>query len=245
MNTVLLRTWSLSLALVCGLALASCNGDSASPMAPSSGAGAGATIQGLVNPSGSTSGAASFGATAAGSGSLTVMVVGTDLVAEVGANGQFMITNVPPGSVQLHFTGAGTNAILDVGTVASNQTLQIVVRVGGSSAALEGEESDDSPSESVDSVSDDNSDDDDSADADDDDDSTDDDSVDDDSDDDESDDDESDDDESDDDESDDDESNDDESNDDESNDDESNDDESNDDESDDDDSEDDDAEDDS
>ena len=182
MNKGLLRIWSLSLALVGGLALASCNGDGASPMAPSSGAGSGATIQGLVNPSGSTSGGASFGATAAGSGSLTVMVVGTDLVAEVGANGQFTITNVPPGRVQLHFTGASTNATLDVGTVAPNQTLQIVVRVSGSSAALESEESDDSPSESVDSVSDDDSADDDSVD----DDSTDDDSVDDESDDDDS-----------------------------------------------------------
>ena len=153
MNKGLLRTCYTSLALVVGLALASCSGDSAAPMAPSSGAAAGATIQGLVNPSGATSGAASFGATAAGPGSLTVMVVGTDLVVDVGANGQFTITNVPPGRVQLHFTGTGTNATLDVGTITPNETLQIVVRVSGSSAALENEVSDDSPSESVDSVS--------------------------------------------------------------------------------------------
>ena len=130
-----------------------------------------------MNPAGSTSGTASFAAAAVGSDSLTVSVAGTDLMVEVGANGRFMITNVPAGRVQLRFMGPGTDAVVDIGIVESTQTVDIVVRVNGSTAALESVASDDSSSESADSASDDDSVDDDSVD----DESSDDDSADDDS----------------------------------------------------------------
>lgn len=155
MRNTLFRNWHVSLALACSLALASCSGDGASPMAPSAGPAGPATIQGLVNPS--VSGAVSFAATAAQSNPLSVSVRGTDLTADVDGNGGFRIPNVPPGRVHLRFLGAGTDAVLDIGIVESNQTVDVIVRVSGNTAALESEASDDSPSESVDSASDDDS----------------------------------------------------------------------------------------
>ena len=42
---------------------------------------------------------------------LIVTVVGTSMTAPVNPNGTFVLTNVPPGDIQLRFTGPGTDAL--------------------------------------------------------------------------------------------------------------------------------------
>src|SRR5262249_29799916 len=50
--------------------------------------------------------------------------------------GRFMLINVPPGTIDLHFTGANIDAHLQV-TVSANATLVISVRVSGNDAHLD------------------------------------------------------------------------------------------------------------
>ena len=42
-----------------------------------------------------------------------------------------------PGRVRLRFLGAGADAVLDIGIVESNQTVDVIVRARGNTAALE------------------------------------------------------------------------------------------------------------
>src|SRR5687767_83547 len=68
---------------------------------------------------------------------ITVTVVGTDITASVKPNGTFVLTNVPPGDIQLHFTGPGTDALLTVAGVNGGDELRIDVEVSGSTATLQ------------------------------------------------------------------------------------------------------------
>lgn len=68
---------------------------------------------------------------------LTVTVVGTSLTASVNPNGTFVLTNVPPGDIQLRFTGPGTDALLTVTGVTGGDELRITVKVDGSTALLQ------------------------------------------------------------------------------------------------------------
>jgi hypothetical protein len=129
-----------------GLAAGACGSSASSPIGPgplsnsqNTGTGAGATING------SMSGAALSAFSLSGSGgnfaSLTgpgimVTVVGTTITAPVNPNGTFTLTNVPPGDIQLHFTGTGTDALLTVTGVNGGDELRIAVEVSGSTATL-------------------------------------------------------------------------------------------------------------
>ena len=66
-----------------------------------------------------------------------VTVVGTDVTAPVKPNGTFVLTNVPPGDIQLRFTGPGTDALLTVTGVNGGDELRIDVEVSGSTATLQ------------------------------------------------------------------------------------------------------------
>ena len=66
-----------------------------------------------------------------------VTVVGTDITAPVKPNGTFVLTNVPPGDIQLRFTGPGTDALLTVTGVNGGDELRIDVEVSGSTATLQ------------------------------------------------------------------------------------------------------------
>ena len=66
-----------------------------------------------------------------------VTVVGTGVTASVHPNGTFVLTNVPPGDIQLHFTGPGTDALLTVTGVAGGDELRITVQVSGNTATLQ------------------------------------------------------------------------------------------------------------
>jgi hypothetical protein len=66
-----------------------------------------------------------------------VTVVGTSLTASVNPNGTFVLTNVPPGDIQLRFTGPGTDALLTVTGLTERDELRITVKVDGSTALLQ------------------------------------------------------------------------------------------------------------
>jgi len=66
-----------------------------------------------------------------------VTVVGTSITAPVNPNGSFVLTDVPPGDIQLRFTGPGTDALLTVTGVTGGDELRITVKVDGSTALLQ------------------------------------------------------------------------------------------------------------
>jgi len=68
---------------------------------------------------------------------LMVTVVGTSITAPVNPNGTFVLTDVPPGDIQLRFTGPGTDALLTVTGVTGGDELRITVKVDGSTALLQ------------------------------------------------------------------------------------------------------------
>src|SRR5918995_1816067 len=68
---------------------------------------------------------------------LTVTVIGTTITAPVKPNGTFVLTDVPAGDIQLHFTGPGTDAMLTVTGIAGGDELRIDVAVSGNTATLQ------------------------------------------------------------------------------------------------------------
>lgn len=96
----------------------------------------GATINGSITGAALTAlGGGSFASLA--SPGLTVTVVGTAISASVNGNGTFVLTNVPPGDIQLRFTGAGTDALLTVTGVTGGDEIRITVQVSGNTASLQ------------------------------------------------------------------------------------------------------------
>jgi hypothetical protein len=156
--------------------ISACDGGKG-PLAPTGPGGAPvsapAAIQGTVrNSAASPAHISSSMRTAGGAIGMTVTVVGTNVGAVANAEGQFTLTGVRPGPVQLQFTGAGVDALLDLGSVSAGETVNIVVAVDGTTAVLQAESSDADPSadaDEADQEDDDDSEDDDSDDADDDD----------------------------------------------------------------------------
>ena len=130
-----------------GLSAAACGAPS--PAAPSQLTGpstslstsvaGGATINGSITGSALSALAVSGGgfATLDGPGSLLVGVVGTTITTSVKPNGTFVLTDVPPGDIQLHFYGPGTDALLTVTGVAGGDELLMSVQVSGSTATLQ------------------------------------------------------------------------------------------------------------
>ena len=94
-----------------------------SPSTPSAVPGAGVTIVGTVSapvPSG-----------------LKVTVGGSSNSAQVDGSGQFTLSDVPSGSVDLRFAGSGVNASLVLTNLLANQNVTLVVTLGAMSATLE------------------------------------------------------------------------------------------------------------
>jgi hypothetical protein len=101
---------------------------------------------------------------------MTVTVIGINVGAVADADGRFTLSGVRPGPVQLQFSGAGVDAILDLESVRPGETVDIVVTVDGTTAVLVAKSSNsDLPSEDedADEIDDSDSDDQDSDDADD------------------------------------------------------------------------------
>jgi len=122
-------------------------GNSMSATGPSNSSGSGAIISGRVNVSGSAALnvaarfplALSVAVPLANSSSSTVTVTieGTNISSTVDGNGNFTLTNVPAGTVQLHFQGRGADAMLTISGIQSNDNLQITVTLNGRSASLD------------------------------------------------------------------------------------------------------------
>jgi len=125
-------------ALTLILAVAAC-GSASSPTGPAPANTAPPTATTAVI-SGTVSGAASAGLFTTNNGAaagMTVTVQGTNITTTVNGTGQFQLTNVPPGTIVLVFSGAGANAQLNLGAIPAGTTVTINVVVSGSSATLE------------------------------------------------------------------------------------------------------------
>jgi hypothetical protein len=126
--------------LMCLAAFSSgCGGHGSTPTSPSTSPGSSATaatITGTVQGGASALTSASSGAALNG---VTVTVVGTSISSGVDAAGRFMLTNVPPGGVELRISGGGLDASVSLTAVEASQTIEIVIVVSGSTANLESE----------------------------------------------------------------------------------------------------------
>ena len=101
------------------------------PPAPTSGT----TISGVVN---SVNGVRRFGTTATTtSTNITVTVVGTDISAPVDFFGRFVLQGAPAGSIRLHFSGPGVDAVINVGTVQDREQIDLEISLRGSTGAVE------------------------------------------------------------------------------------------------------------
>ena len=108
------------LAVACAAAVVACGGASA-PTAPSPSGGAGATIAGNVMspPAG-----------------LTVAVAGTNLSTPVESSGDFQLSSVPSGNVQLRFTSSSVSATAQIANVGQEELIQIQVQMNGATATI-------------------------------------------------------------------------------------------------------------
>jgi uncharacterized protein DUF5666 len=90
-------------------------------------------------------GASTTGTTARAedSSKLSVTIVGTDIATEVNGIGQFELTGVPPGDVQLRFSGNGVSGTITLTGVAAGDRIHIVVALSGNAARLVREDRDD------------------------------------------------------------------------------------------------------
>ncbi len=69
--------------------------------------------------------------------SIRVTVIGTSVSTQVDGAGQFTLTDVPPGTVQLKFSGSGIDATLSLTGVAANDRIEINVTLNGNRARLD------------------------------------------------------------------------------------------------------------
>jgi hypothetical protein len=114
---------------------------------PSNSSGSGAIISGRVTMSGSAAlnVAARFPLAlsvavplaSSSSSTVTVTIEGTNITSTVDGGGNFTLTNVPAGTVQLHFQGRGADAMLTIAGIQSDDNLQITVTLSGHDARLD------------------------------------------------------------------------------------------------------------
>jgi len=128
---------SSDLLIAAGLLMvtAACGGSSSvtgpDGQAPGAAPATGATIVGTVQ-----AGTATRGEVGASSVSgFRVSVTGTSLETTTDDAGRFTLGGLPSGSVELHFEGSGVDARLEIEGLQDGLTLNITVRVSGSSAS--------------------------------------------------------------------------------------------------------------
>ena len=122
-------------------------GSSVTPASPTSvraSSAGGAVITGRVNgaASASSTGMAADRWSASGistmaTTSLTVTIVGTSVTSQVDGAGQFALTGVPPGTVQLRFSGPGNDATVTLTGVEADDRIEINVTLNGNRARLD------------------------------------------------------------------------------------------------------------
>ena len=124
--------------------IGACDDGGKSPFAPTApGSPPPATISGIVkNLAASQPPPISSSFRTVGAIGMTVTVVGINVGTVADAEGRFTLAGVRPGPVQLQFTGAGVDAVLDLDPVLPGATVNIVVSVDGSTAVLVAKSSD-------------------------------------------------------------------------------------------------------
>ena len=124
--------------LIVAALTAACSSDS-SPTSPTgSRASGGAVISGRVIGASSRAAATDVSTTMATS-RLTVTVVGTDISTVVDGDGEFTLTRVPPGDVQLRFAGSGVSATVMLAGVSAADRITVTISLNGNNARLESE----------------------------------------------------------------------------------------------------------
>ena len=68
---------------------------------------------------------------------LTVTVTGSGATATVGAGGTFLLSGVPSGTVELHFSGPGTDARGSIDGVGEQDEVKVTVTINGSIARVD------------------------------------------------------------------------------------------------------------
>jgi len=117
---------------------AACSSDS-SPTSPTgSRTSRGAVISGRVTDASGRAAATDLSTTMATS-RLTVTVVGTDISTVVDGDGEFTLTRVPPGDVQLRFAGSGVSATVLLAGVSATDRITVTISLNGNNARLESE----------------------------------------------------------------------------------------------------------
>ena len=124
--------------LIVAALTAACSSDS-SPTSPTgSRTSRGAVISGRVTGASSRAAATDVSTTMATS-RLTVTVVGTDISTVVDGDGEFTLTRVPPGDVQLRFAAPGVSATVMLAGVSATDRITVTISLNGNSARLESE----------------------------------------------------------------------------------------------------------
>src|SRR4029079_15851432 len=73
---------------------------------------------------------------------VTVTIVGADITSVVDGQGNFELTGVPPGDVQLKFSSPGASAVITLSGVAAGDRIHIVVTLNGKDAKVDSDERD-------------------------------------------------------------------------------------------------------
>ena len=148
--TTLKRVVILSaLASLAALAAACAGGGTASVSSPSassfpgSSSGPGATITGTIAAPVTTHAFTTLGANTG----LTVTITGTGVSSAVDGSGRFTLSGVPPGDIDLHISGGGSDAHVRVSGVTDHEHITVTLTVNGSSAMVEDSERDEDDNE--------------------------------------------------------------------------------------------------
>ncbi len=121
------------LIIVAAMVAACGKSNPAAPTTPTSSA-SGATIQGTV-----LGGSVSARSADSTGGGMTVSVVGTNITVSVSLTGQFTITGVPSGDIQLKFHGVSGDATITVTQVQQGDTITLTITITGTTATTETE----------------------------------------------------------------------------------------------------------
>jgi hypothetical protein len=70
---------------------------------------------------------------------MSAQVVGTSVSSPIGTGGDFSLTGVPEGGVQLRFVGSGVDASVALSPVKAGDTISLIVGVSGATAVIESE----------------------------------------------------------------------------------------------------------
>lgn len=125
----------LILVLVAAVSASACS--SANPSGPSA-TSSGAVINGaLVSESGTATKHSASGAGSATVPGLVVSVAGTAISAAVDSADQFVLRDVPAGTLQLVFTAPGLNGSISLADVQAGDTVDIGVMVSGGTVVLD------------------------------------------------------------------------------------------------------------